>query len=80
MPPTTDFSFGLIDLLIFFGFVAAAAVGGTYFFSSTFREEKRRKWKEEGEMKAVSEWGDWLLGLAFVVVFLGAAIGYALHK
>ena len=80
MPLTTDFSFGLIDLLIFLGFVIMAVLGGIYFLSPSFREEKRQKWEREGEMKAVSEWGEWLLGLLFVAVLLGAAIGYALHK
>ncbi len=80
MSPATDFSFGLIDLLSALGFVIAAVLGGAFFFSSSFREANRRRWKEEGEMKAASEWGDWILGLLFVIVFLGAAIGYALHK
>lgn len=80
MPSDTPSIFVIADVLIFLGLVGAAVAGVWFFFSPSYRARKQKQWSEEGNMKAVSEWGDWLLGLLVVVVFLSALAGAYLRE
>ena len=66
------------DISMALGALVSASLGVWYFFSSSRRLKKQKQWGNESGMKAISEWGEWLLGLIFIMVFLLFAIATVL--
>jgi hypothetical protein len=67
------------DIATALGALLSAALGIWYFFSSSRRLKKQKQWSDEGGMKAISEWGEWILGFVVALVLLLFAIGIVLN-
>jgi hypothetical protein len=63
------------DISMALGSLFSASLGVWYFFSSSRRLKKQKQWSGEGGMKAISEWGEWLLHFLLALAFLLFAIG-----
>ena len=79
MSPASD-PFGFVDTLIAIGLLGAAVMGIWFFLSSSLQEEKRREWEEKGEMKAVSEWGEWLWAVFAIVLLIAQVSAWRLVR
>ena len=56
------------------GLVWATAVGLLYFFSRDFRARKKKEWRHEGRLTAMTEWAEWLFSIVVVLIILAAVI------
>jgi uncharacterized membrane protein len=56
------------------GLAWAVVVGLLYLFSRDFRARKKKEWRREGRLTAMTEWAEWLFSIAVVVIVLVAII------
>ncbi len=66
------------EILWALGTAFSAALGVWYFFSASRRFKKQKQWSGESGMKAISEWGEWLLDFLLAFVCLLFALGSVL--
>jgi hypothetical protein len=63
------------DAVIVIGVLLAAVSGLLFLLSPPMRKEMREKWNEDGKMRAIAEWGEWLWAIMAVLLLVSAGIG-----